>query len=128
MIGVNVTISDCRAEDDTHCIDFTDIFPSVSIAPKYSCSPQVVYSVTLYNPLDVVADLVVTVTAGFDDDLRVNGESVGGDCSTPITIDVGTAIASGVAPGEGVTLELIDNFGVYAGGNGQVCWQPWVSP
>ena len=126
-IGINISIGDCSETPDPpeNCIDFEVEFPRQDL-PGSGCSRKEIKVVPFSNPLDVNADLIVTETASFDDDLEVGGVSVGGVCAAVITISVGTALVEDVAPGETVELTLIDNFGFSSWGKGKACWRPTV--
>lgn len=125
----------CNSPD---CINFAVLFPRVypPSAPQYqprskyctglfgSTRTSTTYISDIPNTLDVDGDLVVTALSGFDDDLEVDGVSIGGDCSEPIALPAGYVIANGIPPGGTVNLTVVDNYGIYSGGSGCACWVP----
>ena len=127
----------CPGVCGENCLNFQTLFPAVSpesapnYAPRgYTCSgfskettASTTYILVAQNPLSGLGKLVVTIEAWFDDDLEIDGVSLGGACSTPIIIPVGTVLT--IQPSGGnVTLTVVDNYGVYSGGRGCACWQP----
>ncbi|MEM7069892.1 MAG: hypothetical protein AAF478_13520 [Pseudomonadota bacterium] len=87
---------------------------------------------TLVNPLGTVANLVATSDILVDDDLEVNGNIIlQGQfpvlgCTPPRngqhTIPQNTVLAAMVAPGESVTVDLIDNFGIQVFATGTIAF------
>lgn len=130
----------CDQCSGPYCVDFGVLFPPVypSAAPdysprSYSCVgfgystvSSTTYIKSLTNPLPVPAQFVVTKIASFDDDLEIDGVSLGGQCAYPTIYPVGTVLTS--QPVGGMTiLTVVDNYGVSTGGVGCACWVP-VTP
>ena len=125
--------SSCSGPD---CIDFGVLFPRVlseqaplhEALPQITCSsglltPKVTYRATVSNPLPSTADLIVSVAALFDDDLRVDGVSKSGQpCGVNWSAPVGTVLASGVASGGSLVLTIVDLLEVKTGAYGCACW------
>lgn len=122
----------CAGKCGHNCIDFSLYFPLVmsGTSPAYShrgytCAGSIpaatAYSRSFSNPLTGAAILVVTREVFVDDDLEVDGVSIGGPCSTPIIIPSGTVLATKEGGGI-VTLTVVDNYSGRTGGTGCACW------
>jgi hypothetical protein len=121
------------------CINFATLFPRVlSFSPdllhepvSWSCldlpfyHPEFSYRTNVINPLGVAAELVISTTSLFDDDLYVDGESQSGiECGINWQPPIGTVLGSPVAPGSSVELSILDNIKAYTGAYGCACWRP----
>ena len=121
----------------SHCIDFHAMFPLTSTGRSPDYAPRGYYCGTtqastsyiksVSNPLTVTAKLVVTVSINVDDDLEVDGTSLGGPCSGAFAIPVGTILAT-QPPGGVTVLTVVDNYGVNTGASGIACWIPVSEP
>lgn len=108
----------------TVCYDFATLFPRYIISGvKESCYREVAYDTNLTNTTGVSARLIVTEELSVDDDMEINGVSYGGACCTPYSLPVGTRITGVVAAGASVRIVVVDNWGVYVGATGKVCWE-----
>lgn len=117
----------------SHCINFHYLFPWIypSAAPDYAprgyycgnIEASTTYIKSIQNPLPVRANLVVVEIVRVDDDLEIDGVSIGGRCALPVSIPAGT-ILSTQDPGGVTVLTIVDNYGVNTGALGIACWIP----